>query len=141
TQHLNELAGLEAGSLLANAGTIRPHLTAESYPLWNEVKKICDASGRRADRLSAIINGLELQEAPVRYDTDIADHNYDALVHLLPIFIGEKQQLIDAYDEAIEALSEDEVVTMLTDFREAHVEEKRTLQEHLDTLAGSSPAA
>ena len=64
---LSLLLATEIRSLVHHLGASTPHLTAKTYPIWNDLKLLVEISEQHAERLSLLLDRLDLP--PPRHQT------------------------------------------------------------------------
>lgn len=109
-EELNRLLAMETHSLSRHLEEATPYLSPRTYKLWRRIARAIHADTDHADRLSHLIDRLELPLKPAGFDTDVASLHYARLETLLPHLIEEKRRQVEAYDRAIEHASADVAV-------------------------------
>lgn len=98
---INELLATERRSLLEHFQEATPHITAATYRVWNELKKLAHRDSDHAARLSALLGKLHQPERTKPFSQDVGHYHYMTVNHVLKLLIEEKKQHLAAYDRAL----------------------------------------
>lgn len=134
---LSLLLATEIRSLVHHLGASTPHLTAKTYPIWNDLKLLVEISEQHAERLSLLLDRLDLPPRPRPYPVQVAQFHYLTIEYLLLEMIEEKKGQLAAYRRAIShaGLNEDLVTELqsLLDENVAQLDSFEQCQRTLDT--------
>ena len=101
-EELNRLLATETRGLARHLDQATPYLTADTLPVWHEVRRMLGANTDHAARISGLLASLNLPERPFPFDPAVASFHYTDLACLLPVLINEKRAQVAAYQRAIE---------------------------------------
>lgn len=128
-KEINTLLAKERRSLLEHFQEATPHVTAATYRIWNEIKRLAHRDSDHAARLSALMARLHLPERTKPFSQDVGHYHYMSLEHVVTLLIEEKKQHLAAYDRALAHCGgEANVVTELETLRAENLSELLTLQ-------------
>lgn len=100
---LSALLAHDSRSILRRLDELTPYLTPASVPAWTRLRRLSHDADLRADRLTAILNGLGLHPSTANYPIETAGMHFLRIDALMPLIIDEKKRLIAAYDRALSA--------------------------------------
>jgi len=129
-EELSGVLATERRGLLRHIAVATPYITARTYKLFQQVKHIAHDSVEHTQRLTDLMQGLELEPTAVPFQQDVANFHFVTLESVLPLLIEEKQSQIDAYERAIGHLGDlpearAELESLLADNRE-HLKQLQT---------------
>ena len=117
---LNRLLAIESRSLLRHMDESTPYTTAETFPILKQLKHMAHVSDGHAQRLSALLDRLELPERPMPYPQSVGFYHFVKVDALLGPVIAEQHERVAAYVRAVEhARGDDAAVVELEDLLKA----------------------
>lgn len=128
-KEINELIATERRSLLEHFQEATPHVSAATFRVWNDVKKMAHRDSDHAARLSGLLGRLHLPERTKPFSQDVGHYHFMSLEHVLKLLIEEKKQHLAAYDRALaHCVSEAEIVVELEALRAENLAELLSLE-------------
>lgn len=135
---LSDLLSREQHSLATHLEEATPYLSPRTYKLWRRIAAVIHADTDHVDRLTQLLDRLELPMRPRPLDTDVAAWHYARVEALLPLLIDEKRQHIAAYERAISHAGNDEVIA--SELRTLLADNHRELAELEAVASDLAPA-
>ncbi len=146
-KEINGLLATERRSLLEHFLEAVPHVSAATYRIWNDVKKLAHRDTDHAARLTELLKSLHLPERPRPFSQAVGHYHYLSLDHVLSLLIEEKQKQLATYDRAIRHVREPGVIEELESLRADNLAELLALEswnaqlKKRDKAAGTPDAA
>ena len=138
---LNQLLATETRSLFRHLDEARPYLTPKTYRVWATLQQMRHVSEEHADRITVLLDTLELPPRAASFPTDVANYHFMSLPGLLPLLIHEKQSQIESYERAIEHAAGEPRVTHALESLLADNRKQLTLLESFQAAIGDTSVA
>jgi len=140
---LQALIANETHSLARHVDHTAPHLTPDTYEIWNYLKHLGTVSVEHSQRLAGLVQDFDFPPQPASYPTMVAHYHFLDITGLVPELVLEKRQQVQAYQRAIGLAGDqlsiaDELRGLLVD-NQSHLEQLQAFQR--DFCAGPAPAS
>ena len=136
---LSLLLATETRSLVHHLGASTPHLTAKTYPIWNDLKLLIEISEQHAERLSLLLDRLDLPPRPRPYPAQVAQFHYLTIEYLLMKMIEEKQGQLAVYRRAIShAGFNDDLITELQSLLDENIAQLDSFEQCQRALSNTT---
>ena len=137
---INALLAVESRSLMEHFKEATPHVTAATYRIWQELKRLARRDSDHALRLSALLTSLHLPERSRPFSQAVGYYHYLTIDRVLPLLIDEKRKQLSAYDRAIRHCGrEQDVIVELESLRADNLSELLALESmHAQVKKGTA---
>jgi len=136
---INALLTVEKRSLMEHFKEATPHVTATTYRVWQELKRMAHRDSDHALRLSALLTNMHLPERTKPFSQDVGHYHFLSVDGVLPLLIGEKRKQLAAYDRAIRHCGrEHDVIVELESLRADNLAELLALESMLSQVKKST---
>lgn len=128
-KEINDVLAVEARSLMEHFRQATPHVTAATYRIWQDIKRLSHRDSDHVLRLTSLLARLNLPERPRPFPLAVGYYHYLSIDRVLPLLIAEKQAQLAAYDRAIRHCGrEQDVIVELESLRADNLSELMSLQ-------------
>jgi len=136
-EQLNTLLNIERHGLGVQLLATTPHLTPDTYPVWNEIRDLIHLTDEHTEKLSGLFTRLELRARPGVFNPSVANYNYQTVESLLPLLIAEQKQEVQVYESALDQIDDENIRAEL----QAMLEDNRRQLDRFEELFNDLNAA
>lgn len=99
---LSDLIATESRGLMRHVAGTNAFVDKKTYRLRQAIERIADHTSSHVQRITAVMEDLELSPSARTYPMEVSFHHYDSIQSMQQLLLEEKRNQIAAYERAIQ---------------------------------------